>query len=103
MSAETGVGPSIASGSQVCSGTWADLAAHAIKIATQIASSIPGDSCGTSANTAAYVTECNIANSMKIANIKPTSPTTLITNALRAAATAEGRSNQNPIRKYEAR
>ena len=26
MSAETGVGPSIASGSQVCSGTWADFA-----------------------------------------------------------------------------
>jgi hypothetical protein len=26
MSAETGVGPSIASGSHVCSGTWADLA-----------------------------------------------------------------------------
>ena len=25
MRAETGVGPSIASGSQVCSGTWADL------------------------------------------------------------------------------
>ncbi len=25
ISAETGVGPSIASGSQVCSGTWADL------------------------------------------------------------------------------
>ena len=26
ISAETGVGPSIASGSQVCNGTWADLA-----------------------------------------------------------------------------
>ena len=39
----------------------------------------------------------------KIANMMPTSPTTLMTNALRAAATAEGRSNQNPIRKYDAR
>ena len=33
----------------------------------------------------------------------PTSPTTLMTKALRAAATADGRSNQNPIRKYDAR
>ena len=39
----------------------------------------------------------------KIANIMPTSPTTLMTNALRAAATADGRSNQKPIKKYEAR
>ena len=32
----------------------------------------------------------------------PTSPTTLMTNALRAAATADGLKNQKPIRKYEA-
>ena len=33
----------------------------------------------------------------------PTSPTTFMTNALRAAATADGRSNQKPIKKYDAR
>ncbi|SRR5260370_262493 len=37
ISAETGVGPSIASGSQTCSGSWADLAAAAAKSSSVMA------------------------------------------------------------------
>ena len=35
ISAETGVGPSMASGSQVCSGSWADLANAPTSSSTQ--------------------------------------------------------------------
>ncbi len=41
MSAETGVGPSIASGSQVCSGTCADLPMAPMNRSRQIAVSAP--------------------------------------------------------------
>ena len=41
ISAETGVGPSIASGSQVCSGSWADLAKAPTRISRQAATSFP--------------------------------------------------------------
>src|SRR5258706_13255707 len=43
ISAETGVGPSIASGSQTCSGSWADLAAAATKSSSVIAVSVTED------------------------------------------------------------
>ena len=43
ISAETGVGPSMASGSQVCRGIWADLATAptSSRIAIQNAVSVP--------------------------------------------------------------
>ena len=41
MSAETGVGPSIASGSQVWSGSCADLAKAPTRIRMQAATSVP--------------------------------------------------------------
>jgi hypothetical protein len=41
ISAETGVGPSIASGSQVWSGSWADFANAPTRIRTQIATISP--------------------------------------------------------------
>ena len=41
ISAETGVGPSIASGSQVWNGTWADLAKAPTQISRQIAITTP--------------------------------------------------------------
>ena len=41
ISAETGVGPSIASGSQVCSGSWADLAKAPTSSSRQMATSVP--------------------------------------------------------------
>ena len=41
ISAETGVGPSIASGSQVWSGSWADFANAPTRISRQIATTTP--------------------------------------------------------------
>src|SRR5579884_4136289 len=102
MSAETGVGPSIASGSHVCSGSCADFAAAPINRNTHVQNSHGSRACGL-AKTSPNETEFTRENIMKIANMMPTSPTTLITKALRAAATADGLKNQKPMRKYEAR
>ena len=41
ISALTGVGPSMASGSQVWSGSWADLANAPTRISRQAATSVP--------------------------------------------------------------
>ena len=43
ISAETGVGPAIASGSQTCSGIWADLPQAPISSSTPIAVITPPD------------------------------------------------------------
>ncbi len=100
ISALTGVGPSIASGSHVCSGTCADFAAQPMNSPRQIRNSSCDESVAAARpKTSAYAIEpkrCTIRNT---ANMMPTSPTTFITNALRAAATADGRSNQKPIKK----
>ncbi len=40
ISEETGVGPSMASGSHVCSGTWADFANAPMRIRMQPATSV---------------------------------------------------------------
>ena len=74
-----------------------------MKSATQIVKSSPEPSEPVAAKASPKPIECTLATMRKIANIMPTSPTTLMTNALRAAATADGRSNQKPIRKYEAK
>src|SRR5579883_1791084 len=101
ISADTGVGPSIASGSHVCSGSCADFAAAPMKRKTHVQNSHGSSACGL-AKTSPNETDPIRAKMMKIANIMPTSPTTLMTKALRAAATADGLKNQKPIRKYEA-
>ena len=60
ISALTGVGPSIASGSQVCSGTWADLAnaptSSRMQPATRLPSLVANES-STAANTLRKSTE----------------------------------------------
>src|SRR5581483_10788174 len=101
ISAETGVGPSIASGSHVCSGSCADFAAAPMNKNTHVQNSHGSSACGL-AKTSPNETDPMREKMMKIANMMPTSPTTLMTNALRAAATADGLKNQNPIRKYDA-
>src|ERR1700761_2123274 len=57
MSAETGVGPSIASPSQDCSGTCADLPHAASNNSKPIAVSVPEVRCGAAENTLAYEIE----------------------------------------------
>ena len=90
ISAETGVGPSMASGSHVCNGTCADFAAAAMKSVRQMTKSGPLSSEPARAKTSAYAIDPVAAKIAKIAYIRPMSPTTLITNALRDAATAVG-------------
>ncbi len=85
------------------SGICADFAAQPMKIAMQASKTVAGASVAAFAKTSAYAVEPVAANRTKTANIKPASPTTLMTNAFIAAATALGLKNQKPIRKYEAR
>ena len=103
--AETGVGPSMASGSQVWSGTWADLANAPTSSRQQPATrsaSLREKSCWTLLN---VVRKSSVPECLKmkyVPSTRPTSPTTLITNALMPAAVAVLRRYQNEIRKYDA-
>src|SRR3954468_11650790 len=111
--AETGVGPSIASGSQVCSPNWADLpiaptnsSRHRV---VMIGTLCPAKMklllamAGAAANTASKSKVPNTAQIPKMPSAKPKSPTRLTTKALMAAALAEGRVYQKPISRYEAK
>ena len=97
--ADTGVGPSMASGSQVWSGSWADLATAPTSSpsATRLASVDPcdhgwwGESMTEKSVVPASLTMKNTAMAI------PTSPIAFITNAFLAAITGSGRSYQNPI------
>ena len=92
MSAETGVGPSIASGSQACSGNWPDLPQAPSSSISVIASSTPPDISPARSNTSVYCSVPSSVHSRKIAIARPTSPTRFIRKAFFAAVAAEGRS-----------
>ena len=105
--AETGVGPSMASGSQVCRPSCADLPIapmNSRKVQTvtmsqsfhrkwKVLPAMPG----VAAKTVSKLTEPKAANTPMMPRAKPKSPTRLTTNALMAAALALGRSCQKPI------
>ena len=97
MRALTGVGPSIASGSHVWSGSWADLATAppSRPSATRFAAQTPSESA--LANTISKLSEPVRWISRKRASAIVASPIAFITNAFLAAATALGRSCQKPI------
>src|SRR5690349_13864616 len=127
MSALTGVGPSIASGSQTCSGSCADLAAAATKSNRAMASIVVGSESATNPafvaggqgcgarneqrtkcvcallTTVLYASVPKVLKIRKMASIRPKSPMTLTTKAFLAAATADGRVYQKPISRNEAR
>ncbi len=100
ISAETGVGPSIASGSQVWSRNCADLPIAPMNRRRQI--SVSASTCiprkfivspawsGAEANTVSYWTELNRVKTAKMPSAKPKSPTRLTMKALMAAAFADG-------------
>ncbi len=97
ISADTGVGPSIASSSQDCSGTCADLP-HAPSRSSRpsaVATPLPPES--TEPNTPVNETVPNSANIKKMASVRPASPTRLAMNAFLAATAAEFLNCQNPI------
>ena len=103
--AETGVGPSIASGSQVWSGTWADLAnapTSRNRQPTTRSVLLWANTCGTALNVFRKSTVPVCLKMKKVPSTSPTSPTTLITNALMPARVAVVRRYQNEISRYEA-
>ena len=100
ISEETGVGPSIASGSQVWSGSCADLAKAPTSSSRQIAvtvHSLVWKTCGAFSKTSPY---SKVPSSRKIRNAartRPMSPTTLITKAFIPARVAVARRYQKLI------
>ena len=103
--AETGVGPSMASGSQVWSGSWADFAKAPTRIRREAATSVPSfrpNAPLMSWNTVRKSSEWTLSRIRNAATTSATSPITLITNALMPAATAVSRRYQNEIRRYDA-
>src|SRR5215472_1368148 len=103
ISADTGVGPSIASSSQDCSGSCADLPHAPSSNSSPRAVVTPELELCTCEKTPVKLTEPNCWNISMIASDSPTSPTLLATNAFFAATAAAGLNCQNPISRYEAR
>ena len=95
--AETGVGPSMASSSQACSGTWADLpqaASSSMKPSRVDQVDVIPEAL---AETSAKRTLPNWASMVKIAIVRPRSPMRFMMKALLPARAAAGRPNQKPI------
>ena len=91
----------MASGNQMNNGICADLpmaptnSISAMNVA--VVSASPGDN----GRNSAYVTVPKAKNVMKIATMKPQSPTRLVMNAFLPALAFSSFSNQNAMRKYE--
>ena len=103
ISAETGVGPSIASGSQACSGNWPDLPQAPSSSSRPSAVAIPVLAPSMAPKTPAKETTPKVANIRKIAMARPASPTRFMMNAFFAAVAAAGRSVYQAISRYDAR
>ncbi len=97
MSAETGVGPSMASPSQDCNGTWALLPQAPSSSSRPIALRVPSVIRGAASKTWAKPTDPTVATITIRASARPISPTRLTTNAFLAAVAALGLADQNPI------
>ncbi len=97
---ETGVGPSMASGSQVCSGSWPDLAKAPTRSIRQAATSWPSlvvNTLSAAAKTPSKSSAPVASNSRKVPITSPTSPITLMTKALMPARVAVVRRYQKEI------
>ena len=104
MRAETGVGPSIASPSQDCSGTWADLPQAASSSIRPMAVSVPSlGLAGRAPGTGPKAKVPKVVNISMMAIDRPMSPTRLTRKAFFAAVAALGLCCQKPISRYEAR
>ncbi len=95
--ADTGVGPSIASSSQDCSGSWADLPQAPSRSSRPSAVSTPVPAALVPLNTPVKLTVPKVLNIRKIATVRPASPTRFTMNAFLAATAADGLNCQNPI------
>src|SRR5690606_3406330 len=99
ISADTGVGPAMASGSQVNNGICADLPVAATNNKSVITSRVelPVGIFVASANTVPYSKLPKVSRIKNIAIRKPKSPIRFITKAFFAAEAYEAFLNQNPI------
>ena len=101
IKADTGVGPSIASGSQVCKPIWADLPTAPKNKKIEINSIVSVGQNGTKVLITAKSSEWKTIKIKLIPVSKNRSPILLIINALVAALPAWARVCQKPISKYE--
>ena len=100
ISAETGVGPSMASASQVWNGICADLANAPTSRRQPIATTTPSltvNSFGASSKISSRSKVPSSRNRKSAASTRPTSPTTLITKAFMPATVAVSRRYQKLI------
>ena len=97
MSAETGVGPAIASGSHVYSGICALFPVHPRKKKRQIQVTRFGDSVAVRARIDSNSSVPRFANSMNIAIRKPKSPMRLTMKAFFPASAFAFSENQKPM------
>src|SRR5450631_2799825 len=102
MSAETGVGPAMASPSQLCRGNCADLPQAPSSSIRPMAVSAPLLAPGIPAATPAKLTEPKVTNMIMIATVTPKSPTLLAKNALLADEALAGTWFQKPMSRYDA-
>src|SRR5215469_15247748 len=91
MSADTGVGPSMASGNHACSGNWPDLPQAPSSNIKPSAAATPELACPMLANTPLNDVVPKYANIVKVAINRPTSPTRFMMNAFFAAVAADSR------------
>ena len=99
IKAETGVGPSIASGNQTKSGICALLpvaASNRSKV-TVVAVVPPIHTSGARVNTSLNCKVPSVVQMSMMAMARPKSPMRLTMNAFLPASAAEGRSNQKPM------
>ena len=99
ISADTGVGPSMASGSQVWSGSCADFPQAPRKRSRLIAVAVPTARVGALANTSPYSSVPSVVHSSMIPRANPQSPTRFTMKALLAAVVFSFSWNQNPMRR----
>ena len=100
MRADTGVGPAMASGSQVWSGICADLPVHPRNRNSVMAVTMAPPGVSTSPARSVTATKSNVPNArqrMNIATRKPKSPIRFMMKAFLPASALAFSVNQNPI------
>ena len=103
ISADTGVGPSIASSSQDCSGTCADLPQAARSSSSPSVVMVASEAFGAAALMVVKSVVPNVVKKSAMPSERPMSPTRLTMKAFLAAAAAECLYCQKPISRYDAR
>ena len=102
MRADTGVGPSIASGNHTCSGNWALLPMAPMKISKPAKPAQGPSKAGLATNLALRAAMSRVPARLQMArmpSMKPKSPMRLVKKAFFEASPAEGFSYQKPINK----